>query len=102
MISIYPLTLHSLLFQREKSIIMSLLCIIMSPSLFNLQNGVVFRAGAAEIRFPSRQMDVSVRRMKRDWVIPPINVAENSRGPFPMKLVRVRLCMIHDDAHLLP
>nr|XP_003197851.4 cadherin-2-like [Danio rerio] len=53
-------------------------------------NGVVFRAGAAEIRFPSRKMDVSVRRMKRDWVIPPINVAENSRGPFPMKLVRIR------------
>uniref|UniRef100_A0A673CW30 Cadherin-2-like n=1 Tax=Sphaeramia orbicularis TaxID=375764 RepID=A0A673CW30_9TELE len=28
--------------------------------------------------------------MKRDWVIPPINVPENSRGPFPQELVRIR------------
>ncbi|KAG1935610.1 cadherin-2 isoform X1 [Pimephales promelas] len=43
-----------------------------------------------EIVFPSRLIDMSLRRMKRDWVIPPINVAENSRGPFPLKLVRIR------------
>ncbi|CAB1441996.1 unnamed protein product [Pleuronectes platessa] len=30
-----------------------------------------------------------LRRQKRDWVIPPINVPENSRGPFPHMLVRV-------------
>lgn len=30
-----------------------------------------------------------LRRQKRDWVIPPINVPENSRGPFPHLLVRV-------------
>ncbi|XP_037539771.1 cadherin-4 [Nematolebias whitei] len=30
------------------------------------------------------------RRQKRDWVIPPINVAENSRGPFPQMLVSIR------------
>lgn len=30
-----------------------------------------------------------LRRQKRDWVIPPINVPENSRGPFPQQLVRV-------------
>ncbi|KAJ7404447.1 cadherin-4 [Pitangus sulphuratus] len=29
-----------------------------------------------------------LRRQKRDWVIPPINVPENSRGPFPQQLVR--------------
>ncbi|XP_048877557.1 cadherin-4-like [Brienomyrus brachyistius] len=29
-------------------------------------------------------------RQKRDWVIPPINVPENSRGPFPQMLVRIR------------
>uniref|UniRef100_A0A674MWW4 Cadherin-4 n=1 Tax=Takifugu rubripes TaxID=31033 RepID=A0A674MWW4_TAKRU len=29
-------------------------------------------------------------RQKRDWVIPPINVPENSRGPFPHLLVRIR------------
>ncbi|XP_051984194.1 cadherin-2-like [Xyrauchen texanus] len=43
-----------------------------------------------EITFPSHHIDMSLKRMKRDWVIPPINVAENSRGPFPMNLVRIR------------
>ncbi|XP_037334132.2 LOW QUALITY PROTEIN: cadherin-4-like [Pungitius pungitius] len=32
----------------------------------------------------------ALRRQKRDWVIPPINVAENSRGPFPQMLVSIR------------
>ncbi|ELW48908.1 Cadherin-4 [Tupaia chinensis] len=31
-----------------------------------------------------------LKRQKRDWVIPPINVPENSRGPFPQQLVRIR------------
>lgn len=48
-----------------------------------------------EIRFPWRSAVVGgdgsvVRRVKRDWVIPPINVPENSRGQFPEELVRVR------------
>lgn len=45
-----------------------------------------------EIVFPSRHTDDGnqLRRMKRDWVIPPINVPENSRGPFPQQLVTVR------------
>lgn len=47
-----------------------------------------------EILFPWRSMivkgDGTVRRVKRDWVIPPINVPENSRGQFPEDLVRVR------------
>ncbi|XP_041862123.1 cadherin-2-like [Melanotaenia boesemani] len=34
--------------------------------------------------------DGSLRRVKRDWVIPPINVPENSRGQFPEDLVRIR------------
>ncbi|XP_014388262.1 PREDICTED: cadherin-4 [Myotis brandtii] len=33
---------------------------------------------------------LGLRRQKRDWVIPPINVPENSRGPFPQQLVRIR------------
>uniref|UniRef100_A0A8C8DKS2 Cadherin domain-containing protein n=1 Tax=Oryzias sinensis TaxID=183150 RepID=A0A8C8DKS2_9TELE len=28
-----------------------------------------------------------LRRRKRDWVVPPINVPENSNGPFPFKMV---------------
>lgn len=45
-----------------------------------------------EIVFP-RQLakhSGSLQRQKRDWVIPPINLPENSRGPFPQELVRVR------------
>ncbi|XP_017290239.1 cadherin-2 [Kryptolebias marmoratus] len=47
-----------------------------------------------EILFPWRNMvvrgDSTLRRAKRDWVIPPINVPENSRGQFPEDLVRIR------------
>ncbi|CAO2593285.1 Cdh2 [Lemmus lemmus] len=45
-----------------------------------------------EIVFP-RQLSKhsgSLQRQKRDWVIPPINLTENSRGPFPQELVRIR------------
>ncbi|XP_034036255.1 cadherin-2-like [Thalassophryne amazonica] len=47
-----------------------------------------------EILFPWHSVVVSsegaLRRVKRDWVIPPINVPENSRGQFPEELVRIR------------
>ncbi|CAL8347509.1 unnamed protein product, partial [Gadus morhua 'NCC'] len=48
-----------------------------------------------EIVFPWHSQVVGgdgsvVRRVKRDWVIPPINVPENSRGQFPEELVRIR------------
>lgn len=33
--------------------------------------------------------DGSVNRVKRDWVIPPVNVLENSRKQFPEELVKV-------------
>lgn len=39
--------------------------------------------------WPQHQSSGGLRRQKRDWVIPPINVPENSRGPFPQQLVRV-------------
>uniref|UniRef100_A0A8C8HF04 Cadherin-4 n=1 Tax=Oncorhynchus tshawytscha TaxID=74940 RepID=A0A8C8HF04_ONCTS len=46
------------------------------------------------IKFPRKHQKSSsangLRRQKRDWVIPPINVPENSRGPFPQMLVRIR------------
>lgn len=45
-----------------------------------------------EIVFPRPQNKHSghLQRQKRDWVIPPINLPENSRGPFPQELVWVR------------
>ncbi|XP_069822186.1 EP-cadherin-like [Dendropsophus ebraccatus] len=38
--------------------------------------------------FPVEQS--GLKRRKRDWVIPPINVPENARGPFPKKLVQIK------------
>ncbi|XP_075440947.1 cadherin-2 isoform X2 [Ascaphus truei] len=44
-----------------------------------------------EIVFPpQRKHNGYLQRQKRDWVIPPINVPENSRGTFPQELVRIR------------
>uniref|UniRef100_A0A8C9YVW5 Cadherin 2 n=1 Tax=Sander lucioperca TaxID=283035 RepID=A0A8C9YVW5_SANLU len=57
----------------------------LKPSTHSSQNRY-----SIEIAFPSRNMDSQLKRMKRDWVIPPINVPENSRGPFPQELVRIR------------
>ncbi|KAM9761513.1 cadherin-2-like [Menidia menidia] len=50
---------------------------------------------APPVRFPWRRAVAggdggALRRVKRDWVIPPINVPENSRGQFPEDLVRIR------------
>uniref|UniRef100_A0A4W2BRD8 Cadherin-2 n=1 Tax=Bos indicus x Bos taurus TaxID=30522 RepID=A0A4W2BRD8_BOBOX len=45
-----------------------------------------------EIVFPRQvtKHNGYLQRQKRDWVIPPINLPENSRGPFPQELVRIR------------
>uniref|UniRef100_A0A8C3BVA1 Cadherin 1 n=1 Tax=Cairina moschata TaxID=8855 RepID=A0A8C3BVA1_CAIMO len=32
----------------------------------------------------------SLRRQKREWIIPPITTVENHKGPFPMKLVQIK------------
>lgn len=50
-----------------------------------------FQAPPPVIMFAGSGLNNSkgLRRQKRDWVIPPINVAENSRGPFPQMLVSV-------------
>ncbi|CAB1324058.1 unnamed protein product, partial [Coregonus sp. 'balchen'] len=57
-------------------------------------NTRVNSSDATVIMFPWRSVvvrgDGSLRRVKRDWVIPPINVPENSRGQFPEELVRIR------------
>uniref|UniRef100_A0A672RRY5 Cadherin-2 n=1 Tax=Sinocyclocheilus grahami TaxID=75366 RepID=A0A672RRY5_SINGR len=47
-----------------------------------------------EILFPWHSVvvkgDGSVNRVKRDWVIPPVNVLENSRKQFPEELVKIQ------------
>uniref|UniRef100_A0A8C6U3V4 Cadherin-4 n=1 Tax=Neogobius melanostomus TaxID=47308 RepID=A0A8C6U3V4_9GOBI len=69
-------------------------------SLLSVQVGIeemlsrMWESQPRVIRFPRKHQRSSVanglRRQKRDWVIPPINVPENSRGPFPHMLVRIR------------
>uniref|UniRef100_A0A8C1AQ08 Cadherin-1 n=1 Tax=Cyprinus carpio carpio TaxID=630221 RepID=A0A8C1AQ08_CYPCA len=40
------------------------------------------------LTFP--KSSTGAKRAKRGWVIPPFQVPENSRGPFPMKLVQIK------------
>ncbi|XP_050971668.1 cadherin-1 isoform X2 [Labeo rohita] len=40
------------------------------------------------LTFP--KSSTGLKRAKRGWVIPPVNIPENSRGPFPMKLVQIK------------
>uniref|UniRef100_A0A4W5QF69 Cadherin 2, type 1, N-cadherin (neuronal) n=1 Tax=Hucho hucho TaxID=62062 RepID=A0A4W5QF69_9TELE len=62
--------------------------------LRNDGNSAAVTRQVREIVFPWHSLvvgdDGSLRRVKRDWVIPPINVPENSRGQFPEELVRIR------------
>ncbi|CAH2323958.1 blastomere cadherin [Pelobates cultripes] len=40
------------------------------------------------LTFPEKRR--GLQRRKRDWVIPPIKVSENERGPFPKRLVQIK------------
>ncbi|XP_048011289.1 cadherin-1-like isoform X1 [Megalobrama amblycephala] len=40
------------------------------------------------LMFP--KSSTGLKRAKRGWIIPPINVIENSRGPLPIKLVQIK------------
>uniref|UniRef100_A0A3P8UJ20 Cadherin 2, type 1, N-cadherin (neuronal) n=1 Tax=Cynoglossus semilaevis TaxID=244447 RepID=A0A3P8UJ20_CYNSE len=64
-----------------------------TPEQVKPADGTLIRQ-VPEISFPWHSVvvrgDGSVRRVKRDWVIPPVNIAENSRAKFPEELVRIR------------
>uniref|UniRef100_A0ABM5EUZ1 B-cadherin-like n=1 Tax=Pogona vitticeps TaxID=103695 RepID=A0ABM5EUZ1_9SAUR len=64
-----------------------------SSTLVTLQNkghpSSQEESGRAEVlQFPL--VKPGLKRQKRDWVIPPIRVPENERGPFPKKLVQIK------------
>ncbi|ROJ36109.1 Cadherin-1 [Anabarilius grahami] len=54
---------------------------ISSPQMESPSNDLV-------LMFP--KSSTGLKRAKRGWVIPPFNVLENSRGPFPIKLVQIK------------
>lgn len=50
----------------------------------------VDRSGVVDPRLDLTQSEPSQRRRKRAWVIPPINIAENGKGPFPHRMAQIR------------
>ncbi|XP_054856527.1 B-cadherin-like [Eublepharis macularius] len=57
--------------------------------VFFIAAQVSFQFAGAEARaFP--ESGTSLKRPKRDWVIPPISVLENERGPFPRKVAQIK------------
>ncbi|GAA6076153.1 cadherin-4 isoform X1, partial [Tachysurus ichikawai] len=69
------------------------ICLIVDETSYHSRFHHSHYSNPRVIMFPRRHQRSSstngLRRQKRDWVIPPINVPENSRGPFPQMLVRV-------------
>ncbi|KAM4017478.1 cadherin-1-like [Anomaloglossus baeobatrachus] len=49
------------------------------------------REQQAQMSSPEKkETSVLLRRKKRAWIIPPIHLSENERGPFPKRIVQVR------------
>ncbi|XP_075902400.1 B-cadherin-like isoform X1 [Nelusetta ayraudi] len=50
------------------------------------EDSVAYKAPVIYFPKPTK----GLRRKKRDWVIPDINVSENNRGPYPLKVSQIR------------
>ncbi|XP_048042351.1 cadherin-4-like [Megalobrama amblycephala] len=50
----------------------------------------VMNISSPQMQSPSDDLKRAKREAKGGWIIPPINAIENSRGPFPIKLVQIK------------
>lgn len=57
---------------------------------FVIQNSTTPETHDALMRVIPRPYNGMIRR-KRDWLIPPVSISENDRGPFPKQVVKVYL-----------
>ncbi|XP_069739789.1 cadherin-4-like isoform X2 [Narcine bancroftii] len=91
----FTVTAQNIRTQEKWETVIKLLVKAWESSIYNAQKNGKKNVPSEQLDntlFPWRQPQISsgLRRHKRDWVIPPINVPENSRGPFPIHLVRIR------------
>ncbi|KAI6077720.1 cadherin-1-like protein [Aix galericulata] len=63
-------------------------CTLLLLLLLLLLQVTVLSTQVDDVAFP--EAGPSLRRQKRDWIIPPITTVENHKGPFPMKLVQIK------------
>ncbi|XP_050958010.1 cadherin-4-like [Labeo rohita] len=56
-----------------------------------VQGGYWMKPPSDDMILTFQKSSTGLKRAKRaGWVIPPFNIPENSRGPFPMKLVQIK------------
>ncbi|XP_073763556.1 cadherin-1-like isoform X2 [Danio rerio] len=63
-----------------------------SNDVNNLRNtsSVEMESSSDDLVLTFPKSSTGLKRAKRGWIIPPVSVSENSRGPFPMRLVQIK------------